>query len=448
MQSNKNEDVDLDIKNYSTRDLYTFFKVSDNYTEEELNEREKQISLAILKAQGGKYTNEYKFAVLNFVKTVKDILKGLIGESLDENFNKRVIEQKLHDPIVVNPPNAQPNNVGRLINPFSNHPSLQYNSIPFNSPNGYNTSTTITNYVFNTLLRDEYFTSVSTNSTFSFPTIKNVISITLSAFQFPNTIYAFSDARRTTQIIIKDDTTGNAGLVTIPEGNYDIYTFPTVLEKAINEQILGVYIPEGPNIFTVRIEPNTDHTVISNSSGTFTLDTFTPLPKTLGENCADDYYGRLYKYDDSDPKRGVRTAEINQTLGYRMGYRLTEYSGSNSYTSEGCFDPVANDYVLFSLNEYSNVQYVKNSVAVLPSSTVSNNILGVIPIRTPAFTVSFDNGADFIFKTRNYMSPVDISRINIKVLDAIGRVLDINFSDFSFVLQFTCIFDNTIPFSF
>lgn len=448
MQSNKNDDLDLDINNYDTEDLYAFFKVSENYTEKELNEREKQISLAILKAEGTKYTNDYKFAVLNFVKTVKDVLKGgIIGEELDAQFNQPVIEKKIQDPIVIKPPMSQANNVGRLLNPLSNHPSLQNTSIPFNSPNAYNTSTTITNYVFNSKFRDEYFTTVATNSTYSFPPIKNVISVSLAALQFPNVIYAFSTARRTTQIYIKDDTTGNAAIVTIPEGNYDELQFPPVLEKAINEQVLGVYVPGGPNIFTVTILPNTQHTVISNSSGTFTIKTVTPLPNPLGVNCDEDYYGQLYKFDNVYPKQGVSPGVINNTLGYRIGYRLVEYSGSNIYQSEACFDSVANDYIYISLNEYSNVRYVNNTVGVLPGSILSNNILGVIPIVSPPFTVSYDNGSDYIFKTRNYMSPVDISRINIKLLDAIGRVLDIHFSDFSFVLQFTSIFDNTIPYS-
>jgi hypothetical protein len=286
MQSNKNADLDLDIRNYSKEDLFAFFKISDNFSEAELNEREKEISRAIMKAEGPKYTTEYKFNVLNFVKTVKDILKSnIMGDSLQEKFGHPVIEKTLHDPPNIKIPSLQPNNVGRLMNPHSNHPTFQYMSIPFQSPNGYNTSTTITNYVFNTKFRDEYFKSISTNSTYSFPTVKNVISVSLAALQFPNVIYTFSDDKNTTQIYIKDDNTGNEAVVVIPEGNYTRAEFPIALEKAINEQVLGVYVPGGPNVFTVVIEPNTIHTVISNSSGTFTLRTITEPPDVLVTEC-------------------------------------------------------------------------------------------------------------------------------------------------------------------
>lgn len=441
MQTNKN-DLDLNIKNYSKKDLLSFFKITDNFTEEELNEREKDISLVILKTKGEKYTDEYKFNVLNFVKTAKDILKG---SAINLEFDKPIIDKVLYDPPNLPQPSDQPNNVGRIINPLSNKPSMQINSIPFNSPNGYNTSSTIINYVFNTKFRDEYFNTFSNNSNYSFPTIKNVISVSLSGLQFPNVIYTFADDKKTTQIYIKDDTTGNEATVIIPEGNYEWFDFGEVLEKAINEQVLGVYVPGGPNIFTVEIEFNTHHCKISNSSGTFTIRTITEFPSTLGEEC-DEKLPSNYKYDDKYKKLGISPSLVNNTLGYQIGFREIEYSGSNTYRSEACYNGVGLDYIYFSLNEFTNGYYVNNTIGVLPSSFVGNNLLAVIPIRTPKFSFSFDNGADFIFKTRNYTSPIDISRINIKLLDQLGRVVDIHFSDFSFILQFTCIFDNTIPY--
>ena len=137
---------------------------------------------------------------------------------------------------------------------------------------------------------------------------------------------------------------------------------------------------------------------------------------------------------------------MNNTLGYQIGYRLLKYSGSNIYISEGCYDEFALDYIYFSMNEFTNVNYVKNTVGVLPSSIINNNILTVVPVFAEKFAFTYDNESDYIFKRRNYLAPVDISRINIKLLDPTGNILDLQYSDFSFVLQFTCIFDNTIPY--
>lgn len=436
-------DFDLDITNYTKKDMFAFFKLPDNFTEDQLNQREKEMSLAILNAKDEKYTNEYKFRVLNFVKTVKDVLKGN-ATMVDKELSSPIIEQELDG--LSNLPKPL-NNVGRIINPLSNHPSLQTTSIPSNTFNGYNVSTTITNYVFNSKFRDEYFTTISSNSTYSFPVIKNVVSVALSGLQFPNVIYTFADDKKTTQIYIKDDTTGKEAVVIIPQGNYEWYEFGSVLEKAINEQVLGVYNPDGPNIFKVEVEYNTHHTSISNSSGTFVIRTITQYPNTIGVDCQDKLHSN-YKYDDTYKKEGISPSLINNTLGYQIGYRSVLYSGANKYRSEACYNGVGIDYIYFSMNEFSNANYVKNTLGVLPSSFLENNILGVIPIRSAKFTFSFDNGADFIFKTRNYTSPIDISRINIKLLDPIGRVLDIHFSDISFILQFTTIFDNTIQYSY
>lgn len=445
MQSNS--ELDLDINNYNTTDLCAFFKLSNNFTEYELNEREKQMSFAILNAEGTKYTTEYKFAVLNFVKKVKDTLKvEFLGKSLENEFYKPIIDKVRYEPPTVPKPVSQPNNVARLLNPLSNHPSFENSSIPFYSSNGYNTGTVITNYVFNTKYRDDYFTSISTNSTYSFPMIKNVISVQLSAIQFPNVIYTFSNQKKNTQIYIKDDSTNNEAVVVIPEGNYSIFDFPSVFEEAINTQLLGVYVPGGPNIYSVTIHPNTLRTKITNSSGTFTMKTTMSVSDTIGLECGEKYVSK-FKYDDIYKKQGISPSLINNTLAYQIGYRLTEYSGQTSYLSESCYNDKSYEYIYFSMNEFNNARYVNNTVGVLPNSILSNNILAIIPVTSPNFTFTFDNTSDNIFRTRNYMAPIDIARINIKLLDSIGNVLDIQYSDFSFVLQMTTIFDTTIPYT-
>lgn len=276
--------------------------------------------------------------------------------------------------------------------------------------------------------------------------IKNVISVQLSAIQFPNVIYTFSNQKKNTQIYIKDDSTNNEAVVVIPEGNYSIFDFPSVFEEAINTQLLGVYVPGGPNIYSVTIHPNTLRTKITNSSGTFTMKTTMSVSDTIGLECGEKYVSK-FKYDDIYKKQGISPSLINNTLAYQIGYRLTEYSGQTSYLSESCYNDKSYEYIYFSMNEFNNARYVNNTVGVLPNSILSNNILAIIPVTSPNFTFTFDNTSDNIFRTRNYMAPIDIARINIKLLDSIGNVLDIQYSDFSFVLQMTTIFDTTIPYT-
>ena len=47
----------------------------------------------------------------------------------------------------------------------------------------------------------------------------------------------------------------------------------------------------------------------------------------------------------------------------------------------------------------------------------------------------------FISEPRKYFGPIDITKLQIKLLDAYGRVLDMNGSDYSFRLLLHLIYD-------
>jgi len=269
----------------------------------------------------------------------------------------------------------------------------------------------------------------------------NVISIVLSGLQFPNFMFSFSKSKKTNQIFIHEDVTDNEAMVSIPSGNYNVMNFPGVLEKAINEQVVGSYTPAGPNRFTVSISPYTFFTTISNSTYTFTMITNFTLYNDDPDNfvCPNVYSTRYFK-SEPDIKDGTRPEQYFNSLGWLIGYRLTVYEGLQSYTSEGPFDNQFADYIYFTLNDYVNNQ-TANTYGVLGGSILDANILGVIPITTPYFTSTFDNNSNFIYKTRNYTGPVNIAKINIQLINEFGEQINLHNSDFAFCLQVTSILD-------
>ena len=162
--------------------------------------------------------------------------------------------------------------VGRIINPLTSHPSLQRQKINPKSSNSYKVQTTTTNYIYNTLYRDNFFNTIPNNCSFTLPfTIKNVTAISLSAIQIPNVSNTFSDEAETNQLFIHEDTTGIEGIVILPPGNYTNLQYPAILESAINIQLLG----STPNRFTVKIDPYTQRITIANSTNTFTMNILT-----------------------------------------------------------------------------------------------------------------------------------------------------------------------------
>lgn len=441
--------LDLDINNYSINDLTAFFKLEPTYTSKELNDNEKAITIAVLKT---KDLDENKYNLLTFIQKGKEILMdNLYPETIDKKKEKPIIKQKLTEGEHQNEEekhstsSQKANNIGRIINPFSNRPSLQRQSIPYNSVNGYGYNTFIVNYVFNTLFRDDYFSSQSTNSTFTLPMkMKNVISLSLSGLQFPNVMFTFSAAKGTNRIFIRlheplpgQETT--EAVVTIPDGNYDIESFPKVLARELNDAFSDI----STDAFTVEIDPDTLYLKIQLGIRNFDMYTITD-PYGNYYDC-DTNFTTNFKIGDVDPKIKLTPETYAFTMGYQMGFRKTKYVDKDFYITESHFDPTYSDYIYFTLNDYAGSQS-SNVYGILPNSTLDKNILAVIPITTPQNFNTFDNNANFIYKTRNYIGPVDISKITIGLINPTGGQLDLHYTDFAFTLQVQSIYDNNIPY--
>lgn len=456
--------LDLDIHNYTPNDLMNFFKLTPiNTTFQDV----KYVANKMINSLSQNPTNtQNNKDIIHFIKKAEKVLE-LVLENNVKNSDKSGLEEELvsfndsnnlqntnynlltNKITETNPNFLKPfDNIGKIINPNSTaHQSLQKASIPSNSVNPYNGGTIITNYVFNTQFRDNFFFTSSENCTFTLPTkIKNVISMSLSAIQIPNVMLPFFK-NGTDSIYIVEDNTGLQGVITIPSGYYTIDDFPAVLESAINTQ-LGI----SPNRFTVSIDPNTYFTTIANTTNTFRMNLLRGKPSYLDEPCSIAQYYNNVNVDDVETKNGlnIKVSQFVTTMGYLIGYRKPEYAHSNSYTSESMFNNIYTDYVYFCLDEYAgSSQYIAN-YGVLPNSLINDNILAVVPITTPKFISTFADNSDFIFKTRNYNGPIDIQKISVKILNPQGVQVFLHSFDYGFNLQITSIYDNikNVPLSF
>lgn len=338
------------------------------------------------------------------------------------------------------------NNVGRIVNPLStSHQSMQKVSIPSNSVNPFAGPTVVTNYVFNTKFRDNFFFSSPEQCTFTLPTrIKNVVSMSLSAVQIPNVMLAFSPVRGTNSMFVHEDDTGLEAMVVIPAGNYSATDYPAVLEAALNAQVLGASGSD-PGRFRVSISPFTNQITIENTEHTFRMSILTP--KVV--ECVSRPYQQNVNPDDPVSKNdlNVEASRFVSTMGYLIGYRKIEYAGAQSYTAESMYNGVYTDYLYFCVNEFtSSSQYVVN-YGILPTGLINDNILAVIPLTSAPFVSTFDDNANYIYKTRNYMGPVDIQKISIKLLNPEGYLVKLHDFDFGFNLQLTTMYDQMQPYT-
>jgi len=430
---------DFDINNYTIGELISFFKLPTKYTLQDLEKKEKEMATQIISSNNANQTAEYKYEVISFIKTAKNLLTARLQPVQMEPMTQNAPQPsntapgdtyKEEPPVTITP--------GSIMNPYSSRPTMQLQNIPQKSINPYNGNKVTTNYVFNSLFRDDFFFSSGEKCTYTLPKkLTNVTAISLSAFQFPNVMFSFSASRQTNQIYIYEYNEDLEAIVTIEDGNYTVDNFPRVLEKAINEQVVGVYYepdPDGLNRFRVTISPYTRFLTISNTTNEFLINVL------LTDN--EPSCRQRPKIGTEDSKYNILPQTLVNTLGYQIGFRQITYDEATSYTTEAQFNPTFSQYIYFTLNDYVNNQS-SNTYGMLPGGILDSNILGVIPVMGAQFANSFDNNANFINKVRSYNGPVNISKIQVQLISPVGNVLNLHYAEFTFVLQVESLYDNT-----
>ncbi len=441
-----NYNFDLDIHNYKIDDLITFLSLPKNYSVFDLNNNVKVKTVEITSLTD--IDDEYKYNILTFINEAKKLLsyKFVKDDSNNSNNSNNSNYSPVIERIDLDSSEKTINNIGKIINPLSNKPSLQIASLPNNNISGYNIMRKTTSYMFNTQFRSNYFTTRPSDCQFNLPgKLKNILSIKLSALQVPNVMLTFDALRGTSTVYIKEhitDTSYNEAFVQINNGNYSILDFPAVLQKAINNQVT-----KGSERFTVTINPFNHFTTISNSTYNFTMNIINNPVEYLTRKlpvytCTNFKYRSQLAYDNDliDPDNGLSPSMLYNTMGYYMGYRQPIYTGAKSYTSESMFDTVYTDYIYFVLNDY-NKNYRDVVTGILPTDLIAENILALVPITSNQFDTTFLNAADLIYKTRIYDAPVEISKISIKMLNQYGELLNLYYSDFAFCIEVETLYN-------
>ena len=133
---------------------------------------------------------------------------------------------------------------------------------------------------------------------------------------------------------------------------------------------------------------------------------------------------------------------IMNTLGWILGFRLARYLKiDEAIQSEGMYDGGGDRYVFFCLNDY---QYSRNdeNVVCFEDTSIDENILAKIPMINGKLSLIIDeNDGCSLTKTRTYNGPVNIRKLNIRVLDKFGEIIDLNHMDYSFTLELEILYE-------
>ena len=243
-----------------------------------------------------------------------------------------------------------------------------------------------------------------------------------------------------------------------------------MLEQNINLALYGTYTPQlsaydssstilnFQNPFAVTLSRYTNRTTIINTNkNVFSLIFDMPdwdSNTTTVCNQRNPYYNDLPLY------YGNNKLQPN-TMGFQMGFRaiiyvspvLDTFSGYNGitvvsqqcyfYTGQANYNDSNDNYVFFCVDDFTNNR-LDEVIGVFPEFFFNQNVLALVPVQSPHFTSTLNTGADFIFKSRNYTGPVDISKLVVSIYSSNGIKISFNQIPFAFAIQFRTIYENPV----
>lgn len=221
---------------------------------------------------------------------------------------------------------------------------------------------------------------------------KNIVSLRLSSLEFPNVSYTFSSARENITIGIKIAPATTYTNVTITAGNYST---PSALASELQTKLQAAYPAQ---TFTVSYVAITNKITIANGNA-FDM-TFTP---------------------------STITTPFDNGLGHYLGYRNLEYTGLATYTAESFPDILGDTYVYIAINDYNVIEHQD-------FNHTSFGAFAKIQLNVAKGTMIFDQ-LNTTTKEYFFQQPSNINTLNIRLIDAYGRELDLQGMNFSVTLE-------------
>ena len=136
---------------------------------------------------------------------------------------------------------------------------------------------------------------------------------------------------------------------------------------------------------------------------------------------------------------------INQnmmnTFGWISGFRLGNYLNLDNITSEGLFDAGGDRYIYVCINDF---QYNSNSsnIVFFDKSILNEDVIAKIPMINGKLSLIINDNNNALAKIRRYNGPINLSRLQIKIIDHFGTIIDLNNMDYSMTIELEILYEN------
>ena len=223
--------------------------------------------------------------------------------------------------------------------------------------------------------------------------IKNIAYIKLGSIEFPSSSYNFLAVKKNTSFVIGDGVTEDT--VTIPDGNY---TSDTIILKL--QDLLDTINTNRTKNYQIDIDINT---------------------------------GKIFFTSDDSVTINFSNEDIGYgSLGYHLGFTNDTYTGTN-ITGDNVINLNTPVYYFLKINNIENLndKFVSNAFAKIIQTTGS-------------FDFTIEGKADFVTKEKVFRSPINLSKLEVQIVDYRNRIIDLNGFDLTFTLEIGYVYDRKL----
>lgn len=425
-------DIDLDIGNYSIKDLESFFRLKPGYGMSDIEKREVQIRELLLKS--GHVKKQFKGDLIEFLSKAKEWLIfvkcGPAKKPTSLPVEPRLDKTEYKEPLGKREDELTQRPQTTYVNTFSQ----EYYA---GTLNPLVTRTIKRCLTIDTRFRDNFYGSQSSDFTFQLPLkLNKVVSMQMSAIEIPITFYGISTSFGNTHIWIevKYDLSGSSltesKVFKINPGNYNANDFIAALNTSISPTNEDGTLVNTNSIFSY-LAFTLDITQTGSGSGKVTLSTAGARASKI-QNIKLDFA--------RDANGNPDNSNLSSKIGWNLGFTKSVYDGATSYTADTIVEPATIRYIYLAVDDFNNSSN-NHFITAFNQSILNPNILARISLRGNYFGILMDNDLNILTEPRKYFGPVDIQRMRIRLYDDFGRILDMNNANFSFCLVFTILYD-------
>jgi hypothetical protein len=432
--------LDLDINNYTIKDLEIFFQIEPNkkYSASDIELKESQIRELLLST--GHIDKKFKRDLMAFLETAKDWL--IVAKCKNETKNPTSFQNvpKIEKyPNVPASRDAMPRMDELMVRqdtPYVNTYSSEYFPGIMNP-----LKTRIISKCLNidTRFRDNMTQTSSSDFLVNLPIrLQKVVSMQITAIEFPVSFYGISAKygnnyfyiSATQQLIDGGQIFEESKIIIVPDGNYNATDFIDTINTLIS----------GKNPDNSPVDPNSlfNYVVFRldvSQTGSGTAKVFVETTGNLG------YTIKSINIDFSKDINGnADKAPVTSKIGMNLGFLKRKYQGATNYQSETLVEPATVRYIYLAIDDFNN-NVNNHFISAFNSSILSPNILARISVKGSYFSLMMETDLVMTTEPRKYFGPVDIQKMHIQVYDDHGRILDMNNSNFSCCILFKMLYD-------